>query len=111
MGDSLIISNNVFNDFFIKNIKSFKINGRNQFLEFENEKISLYSKNYFSCPPFIGKGYAYHLLENSWRKKRMSYLKYLLKKVIGKSLYYKLIAYKALKTSPYYKQYLIDRKK
>lgn len=104
-GEKLIVSNHVFNDFFLENIVDFKLNGKNQQLKYKNEKISIYNKNYFGCPKMLGNGYAYHLLDNSWRKKKYKKLKNLFKLIFGDKIYYNLVAYKALKISPYYEKY------
>lgn len=104
-GEKLIVSNHVFNDFFLKNIVDFKLNGKNQQLKYKNEKISIYNKNYFGCPKILGDGYAYHMLDNSWRKKKYRILKNLFKLIVGNKIYYNLVAYKALKISPYYEKY------
>lgn len=105
LGENLIVSNTIFNDFYLKNIKDFKLNGKNQVLDFKGDKISLYNKNYFDCPKIIGNGYAYHLLDNSWRKKKYRKIKDLFKLIFGDKVYYNLLAYKALKISPYYEKY------
>lgn len=104
-GEQLIVSNHVFNDFFLNNIPDFKLNGKNQICGFSNEKITIYNKNYFGCPKLFGDGYAYHLLDNSWRKKKYRKAKDILKNIIGDKLYYNLVAYKALRVSPYYERY------
>ena len=109
-GEKLIISNDVFNEFYLNNIEGFKLNGKNQVLKYKDEKVSIYDKNYFGCPKLIGNGYAYHLLENSWRKKRLKNIKDVFKKVVGDSIYYNLVAYKAVKDSPYLERYKKDIK-
>lgn len=111
-GENLIISNDVFNDFYLQNIEGFKLNGKNQILNYKGDKISLYNKNYFGCPKLLGKGYAYHLLDNSWRKdKKHVALKQFIKKLVGDRIYYNLIARKNVKVSPYRERYLLDRNK
>lgn len=104
-GESFIVNNHIFNDFFLDNIVDFKLNGKNQQINYKNEKISIYNKFYFGCPKLIGKGYAYHLLDNSWRKKKYKKIKNLFKLIVGDKIYYNLIAYKGLKISPYYSRY------
>ena len=69
-GEQFIVNNHIFNDFFLENIVDFKLNGKNQLLKYKNEKIAIYNKNYFGCPKILGNGYAYHMLDNSWRKKK-----------------------------------------
>lgn len=110
-GEQFIINNNIFNDFFLENVFDFKLNGKNQVLLYKNEKINIYNKFYFGCPRLIGKGYAYHLLDNSWRNKKHIKLKKLFKLIVGDKIYYNLIAYKALKISPYYEKYKRDKMK
>ena len=104
-GEQFIVNNHIFNDFFLENVVDFKLNGRNQQLKYKNENISIYNKNYFGCPKILGHGYAYHLLDNSWRKKKYKKLKNLFKLIVGDKIYYNLVAYKALKISPYYEKY------
>lgn len=65
-------------------------------------------KNYFGCPKIFRNGYAYHMLDNSWRKENYKKMKNLFKLIIGDRVYYNLIAYKALKISPYYIKYKND---
>ncbi len=101
----MIVNNHIFNDFFIKKVADFKLNGKDQYLNYNNEKISIYNKNFFSCPKIIGTGYAYHLLDNSWRNKKNIKVKNIIKRIIRDKVYYNLIAYKALKISPYYEKY------
>lgn len=110
--ENMIPNNNLFNDYFIKNIENFKLNGKNQLLFHLNEKINIYAKEYFSCPFYGKKGYAFHLLNNSWRKeKKDSKLKYIVKNIIGDKIYYNLVARKNIKISPYRERYLLDRNK
>jgi len=45
------------------------------------------------------------MLDNSWRKENYKKMKNLFKLIIGDRVYYNLIAYKALKISPYYIKY------
>lgn len=49
------------------------------------------------------------MLDNSWRKKKYKKLKNLFKLIVGDKIYYNLIAYKALKVSPYYGKYKSSR--
>lgn len=84
------------------------MNGKSQQLKYKNERISIYNKNYFGCPKILGIGYAYHMLDNSWRKENYKKMKNLFKLIIGDRVYYNLIAYKALKISPYYIKYKND---
>lgn len=84
------------------------MNGKSQQLKYKNERISIYNKNYFGCPKILGNGYAYHMLDNSWRKENYKKMKNLFKLIIGDRVYYNLIAYKALKISPYYIKYKND---
>ena len=48
------------------------------------------------------------MLDNSWRKENYKKMKNLFKLIIGDRVYYNLIAYKALKISPYYIKYKND---
>lgn len=106
--EAFVVNNHIFNDFFLENVIDFKLNGKNQKVKYKDEKISIYDKNYFACPKIIGNGYAYHLLDNSWRKKKYINLKDIFKLIIGNKIYYNLIAYKALRISPYYERYKKD---
>ena len=95
---SKIFTNNIiFNDFFLEYVTQFRLNGKTQEIYFKNEKIRIYSKSYFSCPFY--KGYAFHLLDNSWRNKKHVKLKKFLKIILGNRIYYNLIAWKAIRKS------------
>ena len=111
IGDPFVVNNDIFNDVFLNNVVNFKLNGENQVLFYKNEKINIYNKGYFACPKLIGKGYAYHLLDNSWRKKRYRKLKDTFKSIVGDRIYYNLLSYKALRTHPNYEKYKKDKKR
>lgn len=111
IGEPFVVNNDIFNDFFLNNVANFKLNGENQVLFYKNEKINIYNKGYFACPKLIGKGYAYHLLDNSWRKKRYRKLKDTFKSIVGDRIYYNLLSYKALRTHPNYEKYKKDKKR
>lgn len=97
--NQIFTNNMLFNEFFLEKVPSFKLNGKTQTIIFDNEKIIVYAKHYFSCPIFFKEGYAFHLLDNSWRNKKYIKLKKVLKSIIGNSVYYNLIAWRAIRKS------------
>lgn len=103
--EEIFTNNFLFNDFFLENVSDFKLNGKTQEVHLNNEKIKIYEKKYFSCP-VLKNGYAYHLLDNSWRDKKFVRVKSFIKFVLGNSIYYNLIAWRAIR-----KKYAIKYKK
>ncbi|MGL5357208.1 MAG: glycosyltransferase family 32 protein [Cetobacterium sp.] len=111
-------NNHVFTDFFIENVKTFKLNGQNQKIEYFGEKVSIFEKSFFSCPKLFNRGYAFHLLDNSWKNKNniKKKIQAIIKMVIGNNIYYNLLCKKAFIKSPYKDTFgkvtpVIERKK
>lgn len=97
-GNKEFFTNNiVFNDFFLEYLPAFKLNGKTQEIYLNDEKIKIYSKRFFSCPMLKKEGYAYHLLDNSWRNKKHIKIKKVIKFMLGDSIYYNLIAWRAIR--------------
>lgn len=103
-------NNNLFTEFFLNKYSELLLN--NTYQELEGGGVNIYPKECF-CMPTHNKsmGYAVHYFNNSWREKRLVKSKKYLLKLIGEINYFKLLNYKAVKTSPFYMRYKIDKKK
>ncbi|WP_313483084.1 glycosyltransferase family 32 protein [Acinetobacter variabilis] len=97
-------NNDLFTKYFINNIDGFKLNGK----LFKSMQVLILPKHYFEQPSFNNKyNFTIHHFDNSWRNK--SKFKILLQRIfrniVGLYLYRKLMCYKALKISPFYKEW------
>lgn len=101
------VSNDWVTNYFINNIKEFKLNGKRQSLP---NNIELYPKEYFERPKpkkVVYGGYAVHHCYGSWRRKGFmrKYVKPVVKFVLGDTLYEKFTVRRLTKKNINYKLY------
>ncbi|WP_288397481.1 glycosyltransferase [uncultured Acinetobacter sp.] len=97
-------NNDLFTKYFLTDVLEFKLNGREQYVD----DVKIFPKNYFEQPSLFNKlNYTIHHFDNSWRKKSKYKITYqfFLKKIIGLYLYRFFMCRKALKISPFYKEW------
>ncbi|WP_179990406.1 MULTISPECIES: glycosyltransferase family 32 protein [unclassified Acinetobacter] len=97
-------NNDLFTKYFINNVDGFKLNGK----EFRIDEILILPKYYFEQPSFNRKyNFTIHHFDNSWRNKSKLkiFLQKSFRKFVGLYLYRKLMCYKALRISPFYKEW------
>lgn len=104
-------NNTIFNNYLLAKYSEFRLNNKKQILG--NGDITIYPKEYFTCPTRNKKyGYSIHHFEGSWIKEDKSekILKPIIKHVLGNYLYLNIARKRALKKSKFYKIYLEHKK-
>ena len=104
-----VVLNNWITEYFLNNFDDFLLNGKEQHLKCG---IDLYPKDYFERIKISKKskgGYAIHHCDGSWHKNKKK--NRLIFKFIPKKLLEIYRHKKCLKNSPFYKRYLLDKRK
>lgn len=104
-------NNTIFNNFLLQKYSDFRLNNKKQILG--NGDITIYPKEYFTCPTRKKEGgYSVHHFEGSWIKegKIEKIVKPIIKSMLGDYIYLNLTRKRALKRSKYYNIYLEHKK-
>ena len=107
------VNNNIYTEYFLKNVPGFKLNGHNNYIEDKN--IGIFEKDYFERLVVSKKssgGYTLHHCDGSWREKgfKSKVVKPCIKFFVGNRNYERMINYYLNKKQPFYKVYSEGKK-